>query len=111
MFTAIFLHQTVSLTDIQTIVSIGSTFVHYSAAIYSEPDKFIPERWLRSTDLDNWLVAFSRGPRMCLGVNLAWAELRLGFAHVYRKFDLVPTRPLYVHLDCSLCNDFALKAN
>lgn len=41
-------------------------------------------------------MAFSRGPRACLGINLAWAELRLGFAHVYRKFDLEPAHALYV---------------
>ena len=52
----------------QTIVSCGSTFVHYNADIFPEPDKFIPERWLENPDLDNWLVAFSRGPRMCLGI-------------------------------------------
>jgi cytochrome P450 len=33
---------------------------------------------------------------MCLGINLAWAELRLGFAHVFRKFDLAPAHELYV---------------
>lgn len=77
-----------------TIVSCGSTFVHYNAAIFPEPDKFVPERWLESAELDNWLVSFSRGPRMCLGINLAWAELRLGFAHVFRKFDLVLTDPV-----------------
>jgi cytochrome P450 len=52
----------------QTIVSCGSTFVHYNATIFPEPDKFIPERWLESNELDNWLVAFSRGPRGCLGI-------------------------------------------
>ena len=76
------------LNILQTIVSIGSTFVHYNASIFPKPEEFRPERWLESTELDNWLVAFSRGPRMCLGINLAWAELRLGFAHVYRKFNL-----------------------
>ncbi|USP72789.1 uncharacterized protein yc1106_00063 [Curvularia clavata] len=77
-----------------TIVSCGSTFVHYNADIFPEPDKFIPERWLENPELDNWLVAFSRGPRMCLGINLAWAELRLAFAHVFRKFDMTPSKPL-----------------
>lgn len=70
-------------------VACGSTFVHYNASIFPEPERFIPERWLESHELDHWLVAFSRGVRMCLGINLAWAELRLAFAHVYRKFDLV----------------------
>jgi cytochrome P450 len=56
------------LTAFQTIVSCGSTFVHNNAAIFPEPEKFIPERWLESPELDNWLIAFSRGPRMCLGI-------------------------------------------
>ncbi|KAG9185504.1 hypothetical protein G6011_08048 [Alternaria panax] len=75
----------------QTIVSCGSTFVHFNADIFPGPNGFLPERWLdESADLDKWLVAFSRGPRMCLGINLAWAELRLGFGYVFRKFDLEP---------------------
>ncbi|KAF2030401.1 cytochrome P450 monooxygenase-like protein [Setomelanomma holmii] len=77
-----------------TIVSCGSTFVHHNAAIFPDPDKFTPERWLESADLDNWLVAFSRGPRMCLGLNLAWAELRLILAHTFRKFDLSLAEPM-----------------
>lgn len=52
----------------QTIVSCGSIFVHYNAGIFADPDKFIPERWLESSELDHWLVAFSRGPRACLGI-------------------------------------------
>lgn len=32
-------------------------------------------------------VPFSRGPRSCLGINLAWAELYLIIASVFRKFD------------------------
>ncbi|KAF5854193.1 hypothetical protein GGP41_006990 [Bipolaris sorokiniana] len=77
-----------------TIVSCGSTFVHYNADIFPEPDKFVPERWLETPELDNWLVAFSRGPRMCLGINLAWAELRLAFAHVFRKFVMTVPKQL-----------------
>ncbi|CAN9450796.1 unnamed protein product [Alternaria alternata] len=53
----------------QTIVSCGSTFVHFNADIFPKPDEFMPERWLdESAELDKWLVAFSRGPRMCLGI-------------------------------------------
>lgn len=58
-----------SETDkMQTIVACGSTFVHYNAEIFPEPDKFVPERWLESSELGNWLIAFSRGPRACLGI-------------------------------------------
>ena len=51
-----------------TIVSIGSTFVHYNSDIFPSPGVFRPERWLEPQQLDAWLVAFSRGPRMCLGI-------------------------------------------
>ncbi|KAJ4330082.1 hypothetical protein N0V87_010313 [Didymella glomerata] len=77
-----------------TVVSCGSTFVHYNADLFPEPNAFMPERWLESNELNNWLVAFSRGPRMCLGINLAWAELRLAFAHTTRKFDLSLQEPM-----------------
>lgn len=77
-----------------TIVSCGSTFVHFNPEIFSEPYEWHLERWLKEPGLENWLVAFSRGLRMCLGINLAWAELRLTFAHVIRKFDMELAEPI-----------------
>jgi cytochrome P450 len=56
------------LSSPQTTVSIGHTFVHNNATIFPEPSRFRPERWLENSDLDKWLVAFSRGPRSCLGI-------------------------------------------
>jgi cytochrome P450 len=76
---------------------MSSHFVHRDETIFPNPDDFLPDRWLndKSRDLDRWLVAFSKGPRSCLGSNLAWAELYLCFAHVFRKFDLTvdPSSP------------------
>jgi cytochrome P450 len=34
------------------------------------------------------LVNFSRGTRACLGINLAYAEIYLTLAAVFRRFDL-----------------------
>lgn len=53
---------------VQTVVSCASVFVHFNPDIFPEPCSFRPERWLENPNLDNWLVAFSRGPRMCLGI-------------------------------------------
>ncbi|KAL2351348.1 cytochrome P450 [Cryomyces antarcticus] len=72
----------------KTIVSCGNTFVHYNVDTFNDPMAFSPERWLEDPELDKWLVPFSKGPRMCLGINLAWAELRLTFARVFHKFDM-----------------------
>ncbi|KAM3069575.1 hypothetical protein ACMFMG_005676 [Clarireedia jacksonii] len=73
----------------QTIVSVTPCFVHYSPEIFPSPESFTPERWLEpNSELDKWLISFSRGPRMCLGQNLAWCELYLVFAGLFRRFDM-----------------------
>lgn len=65
-------------------------FLHNNPSIFPEPSKFDPTRWLgpQATELEKWLVPFSRGPRACIGMNLAWCELRICFAHLMRKFDM-----------------------
>ncbi|KAI9663511.1 MAG: hypothetical protein M1831_002520 [Alyxoria varia] len=77
------------------IVSCASPFVHLNADIFPAPLEFKPERWIEDPSLDNWLVAFSKGPRSCLGINLAWVELRMTMAAVFRRFDvkLHPSSP------------------
>lgn len=44
--------------------------MHRNPEIFPEPAVFDPERWLQenSHDLDKYLVAFSKGPRSCLGI-------------------------------------------
>lgn len=56
------------------MVSCGSTFVHYNSELFPEPYKFRPERWLENPKLENWLVAFSRGPRSCPGIKYVVAS-------------------------------------
>ncbi|KAH8982802.1 cytochrome P450 [Lactarius akahatsu] len=41
-----------------------------------------------SKALDNCLVAFSKGPRSCLGINLGYCELYLALAYLFRRFDV-----------------------
>ncbi|KAE8354717.1 cytochrome P450 [Aspergillus coremiiformis] len=73
-----------------TIVGMASIHVHQSEDVFSNPSSFIPDRWLDdgAGELEQWLVPFSRGPRMCFGVNLAWAELYVAFAMMIRCFDM-----------------------
>lgn len=75
-----------------TVVSQGATIVHRNPEIFPEPTVFDPERWLQegSQDLDKYLVSFSKGPRSCLGINLAWCELYLIIGTIFRKLDLTP---------------------
>jgi cytochrome P450 len=73
-----------------TIVGMSSVLVHRSSAVFADADTFRPERWLGkdAQALDQWLVAFSKGPRSCLGVNLAWCELYVAFATMLRCFEM-----------------------
>ncbi|KAF7789154.1 hypothetical protein EIP86_000091 [Pleurotus ostreatoroseus] len=58
-----------------TNVGISSCFVHLNDDIFPDPYTFNPERWLgpEAEGLDHWLVAFSRGPRSCLGIKYAFS--------------------------------------
>jgi len=60
-----------------TIVGMSAVFVHMSPIIFTDPETFNPDRWLGKDGkgLEQWLVAFCKGPRSCLGLNLAGCEL------------------------------------
>jgi len=65
-----------------------------SSRNFADPDKFVPERWLKNpperykNDRRKVLQPFSVGPRNCIGRNLAYAEMRLILARVLWNFDL-----------------------
>ncbi|KAG9195859.1 hypothetical protein G6011_00980 [Alternaria panax] len=74
----------------RTIVSMGTLFLMTHKDAYADATKFEPERWLAedASALDKYFVPFSKGPRSCLSINLAWCELYLAFATLFRRFDL-----------------------
>ncbi|KAF5337488.1 hypothetical protein D9758_013608 [Tetrapyrgos nigripes] len=76
-----------------TSVAMANSFVHLNPNIFAEPGRFKPERWLQpdSISLEKHLVAFGKGPRSCIGTNLAWCELYLIMGNIFRKLDLTPT--------------------
>ncbi|KAI1356037.1 cytochrome P450 [Xylaria sp. FL0043] len=80
-----------------TAVSMTLREISFDSEIFPSPMSFQPERWLPGNpnlDLCNrYLVAFSRGSRMCLGINLAHAELYIALAALFhqREFELHDT--------------------
>ncbi|KAL4897326.1 cytochrome P450 [Aspergillus ambiguus] len=75
-----------------TLVSETNYFILMDPNIFPDPHAFDPERWMRAAAkgerLDRYLVNFSKGSRICLGMNLAYAELFLVTAMIIRRFDL-----------------------
>ncbi|KAH7417587.1 putative cytochrome P450 [Cadophora sp. MPI-SDFR-AT-0126] len=75
-----------------TPVSMTIVDVHHDEHIFPDSRSFIPERWLdnprteNGANLNRYFVAFGKGARSCLGINLAHTELYLAVASIFRRF-------------------------
>ncbi|PMD39569.1 cytochrome P450 [Hyaloscypha variabilis F] len=72
-----------------TFVSVHGYVTARSAKYFKDPDAFIPERWLDPEGTDNLAASspFLLGPGLCLGINMAWMELRILIAKMVFWFD------------------------
>ncbi|WEW56961.1 hypothetical protein PRK78_002420 [Emydomyces testavorans] len=67
--------------------------IHRNPRFWARAQEFLPERWLVSEGhplypaKNNWRP-FERGPRNCLGQELAMTEIRLVIAIMVREFDI-----------------------
>nr|XP_022296326.1 probable cytochrome P450 CYP44 [Crassostrea virginica] len=80
------------------VVPVGTTvelapYVHYmSPEYFVEPERFLPERWLRDGSALNihpyLLTPFGHGPRMCAGRRFAEQELYVLLSKMLKNFTL-----------------------
>jgi cytochrome P450 len=68
-------------------IAMSNPTIHFNPDIFPDPTSFDPERWLKSPGLEKYLWSFSKGPRQCLGINLAYAELYMCIAMLFRQFE------------------------
>ncbi|KAK5996854.1 N-acetyltryptophan 6-hydroxylase ivoC [Cladobotryum mycophilum] len=58
--------------------------------LFPNPHKFMPERWILGSNAPQanpkHFAPFLRGSRMCLGINLAYAEMYLTLATIFRRY-------------------------
>lgn len=75
-----------------TGVSVFTYMCQRSEKWFPEPDKFDPERFLDAEkDLHPYaFVAFSAGPRNCIGQKFAMLELKCSLANILRNFEILP---------------------
>ncbi|KAI9926006.1 hypothetical protein ASPWEDRAFT_107650 [Aspergillus wentii DTO 134E9] len=75
-----------------TPMSTISYFVHRNPTVFPDPEAFNPDRWIEAAEkgehLSRFIVSFTRGSRMCLGLNLAYFELYTTIAAFVRRFDV-----------------------
>lgn len=84
-----------------TPVSLTFYHIHQNKSIFPSPEIFDPSRWLPDQKtgempvgpIDNklltrYLVGFGRGTRQCAGMHLAYAEIYILLANIFRRCDL-----------------------
>jgi cytochrome P450 len=63
--------------------------MHRDPRYFSDPDSFIPERWLDENFQPSRFAyfPFSAGPRNCIGEHFAWLESTMVIANAVRRFE------------------------
>ena len=76
-----------------TAVSTDAWTMHHNEDIFPDSFKYDPTRWLPSSsnqakkNLRGYLVTFGKGTRICLGMQLAYAQMQLLLANLFMHFD------------------------
>ncbi|KAK1503060.1 cytochrome P450 3A9 [Colletotrichum tamarilloi] len=79
-----------------TVVSASYRDLHRNEAFWPQAERFWPERWLSedkrdgapAPDMDAY-YPFSRGKHSCIGINFAWAEMRMVATNLLQRFDVL----------------------
>ena len=78
-----------------TPISLDHFHMHHCESVFPDSYTFKPERWLDNQkgpdggkQLSRYMVAFSRGNRMCLGMYMAYLEMFTTIATLFRRFEM-----------------------
>ncbi|OAG09824.1 cytochrome P450 monooxygenase [Paraphaeosphaeria sporulosa] len=70
-----------------TVVGVHAWSITHNPKYFRDPDSFRPERWIEKIDNLEASKPFLTGPRMCMGINMAWIEVRIIAAQLVYMFD------------------------
>lgn len=84
----------------RTVVAVPPYTIHRKASLYTDPEAFKPERWIREEgdldpekerEIDNlkaYTISFSQGSRACIGRHIAVVEVHILLATMVRRYDI-----------------------
>jgi cytochrome P450 len=75
-----------------TVVGVNAWVVQYNPRVFPNPDNFIPERWIGSTEdglkeMEQSLFYFGGGSRTCIGKNISLLEIHKLVPQLVREFE------------------------
>jgi cytochrome P450 len=70
-----------------TCMSMNAVLLSRLPEVYPSPQEFRPERFLDNPKLKRYQLTFSRGTRICAGINLAYQEMYMILAAVFTRYD------------------------
>lgn len=72
-----------------TSVSMSSYVAHRDEAVFPDPERYLPERWLgdEGKQLQPYFVVFSAGARGCIGSNISYLEQLVLTATMVHRYD------------------------
>ncbi|KAI2635077.1 cytochrome P450 monooxygenase-like protein [Xylaria nigripes] len=72
-----------------TVVSVTTLNSTYDSRYWRDPDSFLPERWIGDGFGDDKRASqpFCMGQRGCLGINLAYLEMKITLAKLVFRYD------------------------
>ncbi|KAF9463856.1 benzoate para-hydroxylase [Collybia nuda] len=100
-----------------TEMSVPAWTIQHDQSIWGDPETFRPERWLESKELHRYLLTFGKGPRACLGRNLAYMEMRLALATILLRYnielnsDILETTEGFMHKPLKMMVKFSRRGS
>uniref|UniRef100_A0A671S5H0 Thromboxane-A synthase n=1 Tax=Sinocyclocheilus anshuiensis TaxID=1608454 RepID=A0A671S5H0_9TELE len=83
-------------------LEIAAGFLHYDPEHWTEPEKFIPERFTPEAKASRHpfvYLPFGAGPRSCVGMRLAQLEIKMALLHIFRRFNMMACEDTEVPLE------------
>ena len=74
-----------------TEVFVQAQTAHQDASLFPKPQVYDPSRWINNeneAEMHKAMIGFSSGPRICLGMTLAWIEMRYMIAQLFRNYEV-----------------------
>lgn len=83
-------------------LEIPAGYLHYDPEHWTEPEKFIPERFTPEAKASRHpfvYLPFGAGPRSCVGMRLAQLEIKMALLHIFRRFNVMACEDTEVPLE------------